>query len=134
MTLWWPDCNVGKSSDGWFNSQWRRKRFWSAARREASTLFYEQARLQTSAIIVEPAVKEQRRNSSKFQDLKSVTKMNQKGGGKTCNINYLKSCKRGHRWPKLKKIEADYNMFSLFLFFIVFVNSLQFFKDSLCWS
>ena len=45
--------------------------------------------------------------------------MNQKGGGKTCNINYLKSCKRGHRWPNLKKIEADYNMFSLFLFYSV---------------
>ena len=36
--------------------------------------------------------------------------------GKTClrqgrNINYLKTRKRGHKWPKLKKIKMDFNSF-----------------------
>ena len=52
--------------------------------------------------------------------------------GKTClrqgrKINYLKTCKRGHGWPKLKKIKMDFNSFFSFPFSIVF--SLQFFKD-----
>ena len=38
------------------------------------------SRLQISAIIVEPEVKEQRRNSSKFSHLKLVPKTNEKGG------------------------------------------------------
>ena len=41
--------------------------------------------------------------------------------GQTClrqgrNINYLKTCKRGHGWPKLKKIRMDFNSFFLSLF------------------
>ena len=64
------------------------------------------SRLQISAIIVEPEVKEQRRNSSKFSHLELVSKMNEKGG----------TCKRGHGWPKLKKIKMDFNSFFLSLF------------------
>ena len=86
--------------------------------KKGSTFFM--SRLQISAIIVEPEVKEQRRNSSKFSHLELVSKMNEKGG-KTCltqgrNINYLKTCKRGHGWPKLKKIKMDFNSFFLSLF------------------
>ena len=108
---------MAKSSDGRFSSQWRRKRFCSAARRE---VHFFMSRLQISAIIVEPEVKEQRRNSSKFSHLELVSKKNEKGG-KTClrqgrNINYLKTCKRGHGWPKLKKIKMDFNSFFLSLF------------------
>ena len=50
---------------------------------EGKYIFYEQnnkARVQISAIIVEPAAKEQRRNSSKFHHLQLVTKMNEIGG------------------------------------------------------
>ena len=52
---------------------------------EGKYIFYEQnnkARLQISAIIVEPEVKERRRNSSKFHHLQLVTKMNEIGGEK----------------------------------------------------
>ena len=77
---------MAKSSDGRFSSKWRRKRFCSAARRE---VHFFMSRLQISAIIVEPEVKEQRRNSSKFSHLELVSKMNEKGG-----TNLLKTGKK----------------------------------------
>ena len=55
--------------------------------KKGSTFFM--SRLQISAIIVEPEVKEQRRNSSKFSHLELVSKMNEKGG-----INLLKTGKK----------------------------------------
>ena len=46
---------------------------------EGKYIFF-MSRLQISAIIVEPEVKEQRRNSSKFSHLELFSKMNEKGG------------------------------------------------------